>query len=290
VEYLEPGSLADAVTLLADDSSGTKAIAGGTALVLLMRLGLIAPERLVAIGRLPGMSGVTLDDGSLRIGALTSLTEVNRSELVRRHAPSVAMAAGVVANPRIRNAATLGGNLAEADYASDPPSALISWGARCVVSGPGGERVVPAPELITGFYSTSLEPAELLTAIEIPVVDGDVRSVYVKYRTRSSEDRPCVGVAARVVMDGGEVRDADVVVGAVAATPHRLPEVAARLVGGPLSGPAVSAVAAAYAESVDPIEDFRGSAWYRRRVVDVLVRRALELVATTGAPTTSVSA
>ena len=279
MEYLVPASVQDAIDLLRDDPWGSKAIAGGTAVVLMMRQGLISPDRLVAIDRLPDLRGVTVEPDLLRIGALTSLTEVARSADVQRHAASVAVAASVVANPRIRNAATLGGNLAEADYASDPPSALVAWGARCRVQGPNGERTIAVSDLITGFYTTALDHDELITSIEIPLPAGDVRSVYLKYRSRSSEDRPCVGVGARVVLDGDVVTAAEVAVGAVSATPHHLPEVTAALVGSPLSEATIRSVAAAYADSVDPIEDFRGSAWYRRRVVEVYVRRALESLA-----------
>jgi aerobic carbon-monoxide dehydrogenase medium subunit len=280
VEYVEPTSLADAVALLHVDPEGAKAVAGGTAIVLMMRQGLFSPERLVSLSRLPGLRDINVVDGHLRIGALVSLTQVARSPLVRRHAPSVAVAASVVANPRIRNAATIGGNLAEADYASDPPAALISWGARCQVTGSNGARVLPAADLITGFYTTALAHDELITAVEIPLVTGDVRSTYGKYRSRSSEDRPCAGVAARVVLSGVVVTEADVVVGAVAAVPHRLPHVTEALVGSPLSAAAAARTASQYAESLEPIEDSRGSAWYRRRVVGVLVRRALETLAT----------
>lgn len=285
MQYLRPDSIAAAIEALRADEWGTKAIAGGTAVVLMMRQGLIAPECLVALDGLPGLRGVTLDGQTLRIGALTTLTQVARSSEVQQHASSVAAAASVVANPRIRNAATLGGNLAEADYASDPPSALIAWGARCRVQGAGGERTIDVADLITGFYTTALDHDELITSVEIPVPAGDVRSVYLKYRSRSSEDRPCVGVAARVTVADGVVTQAEVVVGAVAATPHRLPEVTATLVGQPLSDGAVDTVAAEYAASVDPIEDFRGSAWYRRRVVDVYVRRALQSLDETTAVT-----
>ena len=278
MEYLVPASVQDAIDLLRDDPWGSKAVAGGTAVVLMMRQGLISPDRLVALDRLPGLREITVEPDVLRIGALTTLTAVARSADVQRHAASVAAAASVVANPRIRNAATLGGNLAEADYASDPPSALVAWGARCRVQGPAGERTITVADLITGFYTTALEHDELITSIEIPRVQGDVRSVYLKYRSRSSEDRPCVGVAARVVVEDDVVTAAEVAVGAVSATPHHLPEVTAALVGAPLSDSAIRSVAAAYADSVDPIEDFRGSAWYRRRVVDVYVRRALEHV------------
>lgn len=277
MEYVEPVVVGEAARMLAADPDGSLAIAGGTAVVLMLRQGLIAPERLVSLRRVAGLRGIHVADGVLRIGALTSLTEVGRSPLVRKHAPSVAGAASVVANPRIRNAATLGGNLAEADYASDPPAALISWRARCAVQGPGGPRSIEAGELVTGHYTTVLAPGEVITAVEIPLATGAARSAYLKFRSRSSEDRPCVGVAARVVLDGDEatVAAADVVVGAVSAVPHRSAAACRELEGAPLDQLGIDRVAEAYAEAVDPIEDSRGSAWYRRRVIRVLVRRAL---------------
>jgi carbon-monoxide dehydrogenase medium subunit len=163
----------------------------------------------------------------------------------------------------VRNQATVGGVLADADYASDPPAILSALDARAVVQSAQGEREIAVEELITGYYETALEPDELITEVVVPASN---RAVYRKFRSRSHEDRPCVSVAAA---QRGDVRR--VVVGAVAGTPQHFPELSA------LGDPAE--VGRAYAEAIEPISDVRGSAEYRRRVIAVEIRRALEELA-----------
>lgn len=278
-QFAEPTSVQDACELLAADEWGTKAVAGGTAVVLMMRQGLIAPESLVSLARIQGLRGVEQVDGALRIGAATTLAEVATSDHVRSAFPSLVTACSVVGNPRIRNVATLGGNLAEADYASDPPATLASLGARCLVAGPTGTRTVDVADLITGFYETVLEHAEIITHIEVPLPTAARGAVYLKYRSRSSEDRACVGVAARADFADGKVVDVDVVVAAVASTLQRVPAALAPVVGTSLQDGIPRQVGTAYAEAIDPMDDARGSAWYRRKTIAVFVRRALEQVA-----------
>lgn len=280
--FAEPTSVEEAWRLLDADPWGTKAISGGTAVVLMMRQGLIAPDSLVSLSRIPDLRGIEQADGVIRIGAATTLAEVAASDPVRSAAPSLASACSVVGNPRVRNVASLGGNLAEADYASDPPATLASLGARCTVVGPSGTRTVDVADLITGFYQTVLDHAELITSIEVPLAAaGTRRAVYLKYRSRSSEDRACVGVAARADVVDGQVADLDVVVAAVASTLQRVPAALAPAVGTTLDDAVVRQVARGYAEAIDPMDDARGSAWYRRRTIEVFVRRALEHVAGT---------
>lgn len=274
--FAEPTSTEEACRLLAADPWGAKAVSGGTAVVLMMRQGLIAPESLVSLSRIPGLRGIRQTGGALRIGAGTTLAEVATSAAVRAGAPSLAHACSVVGNPRIRNTATLGGNLAEADYASDPPATLASLGATCQVVGPSGQRVVAVADLITGFYETVLDHAELVTHVDVPVPIGDRVAVYLKYRSRSSEDRACVGVAARADLVDGCVTELDVVLAAVASTLQRVPEVLARSVGGILDADLAHEVARGYAEATEPMDDARGSSWYRERMIEVFVRRALE--------------
>jgi carbon-monoxide dehydrogenase medium subunit len=276
---VEPTSTAEVCELLGADPWATKIVSGGTALVLMMRQGLLAPETLVALWRVPGLSGIEETGRSLRIGAVTTLAEVAASPAVRAAAPSLAYACSVVGNPRVRNVATIGGNLAEADYASDPPATLASLGARCHVTGPGGERVVPVADLITGFYETVLAHDELITHVEVPLATRPRGAVYLKYRSRSSEDRACVGVAARLDVVDGVIADVDVVVAAVASTLQRFPDVLAATVGRRPDAALAREVAARYAEAVDAMDDARGSAWYRRRMIDVFVRRAIEQAA-----------
>jgi carbon-monoxide dehydrogenase medium subunit len=228
-------------------------------------------------------------DNPLRIGAMTTHREVERSATVRRGLPILAYTFSLVASPRVRNQATVGGVLADADYASDPPTMLNALNARAVARSLGGEREIPIEELITGYYETSLRPDELLTEVRIPCFKTSrgcaspvERAVYRKFRSRSSEDRPCVAVAATLI--DGKLR---VVVGAVAERPQYFPDICDvvsspqgdrkdRPYGEQLNREVATEIGRRYAEAIQPISDSRGSAEYRRRVIAVEVRRALE--------------
>ena len=279
VRFVEPASVEQACDLLAADPSGSKVISGGTAVVLMMRQGLIAPDSLISVSRIPTLRGLVDRGDRIVIGAATSLAEVAASAVVRERAPSLANACALVGNQRVRNVATLGGNLAEADYASDPPAALASLGARCQVVGPNGNRVVPVTELITGFYETVLGSDELISQIEVPLPVGHREAVYMKFRTRSSEDRACVGVAARADFVEGRLADLDVVVAAVAATLQRRPGITSPMVGRVLDEDIATHVADRYAEAIHPLDDARGSSAYRQKMIRVFVRRALMTLA-----------
>jgi carbon-monoxide dehydrogenase medium subunit len=277
MRFLTPTTVDEACALLAGDPWSTKAIAGGTAVVLMARQGLIAPDTLVSLAGLDELRGIEERADGLRIGALTPLTDVASSPLVRRLAPSLAYACSRVGNVRVRNVATLGGNMAEADYASDPPSALNSLDAVCVVHGPDGHRTVSVRELIVGFFETTLQTGELVTEIVVPLPPGvERRSTYLKYISRSSEDRPCVGVAASADLAAEQVTRLSIAVGAVAAAPQRFDAIAQLGVGTRLEPDVRDEIARQYAEAVDAMDDGRGSAWYRRQMTEVFVRRALE--------------
>jgi carbon-monoxide dehydrogenase medium subunit len=278
-EYMPHTRLSEAVSAVRGSDGSAKFVAGGTAVVLLMQMRLIAPDTLVGLRTLrdvPGWREIRVADGHLEIGGGVTLSQVAESPEVQQHAPSLAHAAGVVGNIRIRNVATIGGNLAEADYASDPPAVLVALGAAARVSDGVESRELPVEDLLVDFYETALAD-EVITHVRVPVVPAG-RSVYLKYTSRSAEDRPCVGVAAAGRFSDGMVESAQVVVGAVAGTPQNWPEVTSRLVGTRLDAAVAAAVADEYAERVDPIEDVRGSAWYRREMVRVHVRRALEAI------------
>ncbi len=273
-------TLDQAVGLLADDPHGTKVIAGGTAVVLMLKHRLIAPDRLVSIDRLADLRGITVTDDVISLGGTTRIADVARHPIIAADTPALARAAADVGNTRIRNAASIGGNVAEADYASDPPAVLVALGATARITGPDGTRTAPVGEVITGFYSTSLAPCEVITAIDVPRVPGR-RSTYLKYRTRSSEDRPCAGIAAAVdLAEDGTITDLRVAVGAAGPRPQTLPDVTAAAVGQPLDAALIEEVAARHGADLEMMEDHRGSAWYRARVVTVLVRRALTGLAT----------
>jgi carbon-monoxide dehydrogenase medium subunit len=263
-EWLAPESLDEALRLRGERDDAT-VLAGGTFLGILLNQGLLTPTAFLSLQRVPGLDRIEVDGGALRLGALATHRAVELSPLVRCDWPALAAAFGQVASPRVRNQATVGGVLADADYASDPPAMLTALDARAVACSVRGERELPIEELIVGHYETSLERDELIVSVVVP--GGEHRATYRKFRSRSHEDRPCVGVAA--VRRPGSLR---VAVGAVAHRPQLFRELCQ-----PDASP--DEVGRAYAERVDPIADVRGSAEYRKRVIAVEVRRALEEVA-----------
>jgi aerobic carbon-monoxide dehydrogenase medium subunit len=262
---MAPASLEEALSLRAAHADAT-VLAGGTFVGILMNQGFLAPTALLSLGGVAELDEIAVTDGELRLGAMVRHREVERSEVVRSGWPALARAFSLVASPRVRNQATVGGVLADADYASDPPSMLAALNARAVLRGPSGERAVSIGELIVGHYRTCIEPDELLVEVRVP--PQPERATYRKFRSRSAEDRPCVAVAAA---RGDRLR---VVVGAVAGTPQDFPE---------LCDGEPAEVAAGYAERISPMSDARGSADYRRRVIAAEVRRAVEEVSWTRA-------
>lgn len=261
-EWLAPASLEEALSLRARHGDEATVLAGGTFVGILMNQGFLVPSAFLSLRGVPGLDAIEAGD-ELRIGALVSHRAVERAPVVRERWPALAHAFSLVASPRVRNQATVGGVLADADYASDPPALLLALGARVVVRSVRGQREIALEHLVVGHYTTSLDPDELI--VEVLVPGGDHRATYRKFRSRSHEDRPCVGVAACRRPDGVRV-----VVGAVADRPQWFPE---------LCGGSPAEVGRAYAEAIDPIADVRGSAEYRRRVIGVEVRRALEKLA-----------
>lgn len=277
MEFLAPGSVAEAIAC-AEGFDECRYVSGGTAVVLMLNEGLIAPDALVSL-RCPDDGAVLrrhgIEDGELVLGGGLSLTDVAASKVVRQHLPSLATACRSVGNLRVRNAATIGGNVAEADYASDPPPVLVNLDARFVVRGPDGERSVAAEDMFLGYLTTSLARNEVVTEVRVPVPEAGTQATYLKYSSRSFADRPCVGVAAKLAMDDKAVRTLDVVVGATSGSPQRQRSVTESVVGHELTASAIDHLAAEYGQLTDVIDDVRGSARYRREMVCVLVGRAL---------------
>lgn len=276
VEWLAPSSLEEALALRTERGADTTVVAGGSFLAILMNQGFLAPTSLLSLGRLGELRGIEVIDGELRLGAMVRHREVERDPVIRRDWPVLAHAFGMVASVRVRNQATVGGVLADADYASDPPAVLCALNARAVLRSPRGERQVPIDKLIRGFYETCLAEDELLTEVRVPGVFGP--AVYRKFRSRSSEDRPCVAVAA--VRSDGRLR---VVVGACADVPQHYPDICAVGSDGSIEAAVAREIGTRYAERMSPLSDSRGSAEYRRRVVAVEVRRAIEMLGGDGA-------
>src|SRR6266566_402969 len=282
--WLAPTTLEEALELRARFGDEATVVAGGTFIGILMSQRIMMPTVLLALRNVGGLAFIEENQGDhtttrgspLRIGTMTTHRAVERSAIIRQDWPILAYTFSLVASPRVRNQATVGGVLADADYASDPPALLHALNAKTLARSTNGEREIPVEELILGYYETSLRPNELLVELRVP--QNVKRAVYRKFRSRSSEDRPCVAVAAARVE--GKLR---VVVGAVAERPQYFPDICALAAGEaggdegrPYSRELAIEIGRRYAESIDPISDSRGSAEYRRRVIAVEVRRALE--------------
>jgi aerobic carbon-monoxide dehydrogenase medium subunit len=278
IKLLQPAKLDEAVALLAAENEEAKIIAGGTALVIMLRNRLIAPATLISLGRLHELRTIRHEPGTgLKIGALATVREAELSPVVREKNPMLAQALEKVGNVRVRNAATVGGNLSEADYASDPPCVLVALRARVKARSARGEREIPLTSLFKNFYETALASDEILTELIVPDMAPRSRAAYLKFISRSSEDRPCVGMAAVLESEpDGTCKDLRLVVGAVAETPQEIAAAEALARGKRLNDALVAEIADAYAASIEPLSDLRGSDWYRKQIISVLARRALK--------------
>jgi len=277
IKFLEPADFSEAVTLLAEHADGAKVIAGGISVVLMLQQKLIAPGVLISLGRVPGYDFIRRDADGLHIGALAKLCDIERSVVVKEFCPALAHTFSVVGNVRVRNQATIGGNLSAGDYAADPPAMLTALDARVQVIGPGKKREIPLSEFFLGFYTTALEPSEILAEVIIPALPSSARAAYHKYTSISAEGRPCVAVGAVAVLDSnGICWDLRIAVGAAVETPQRLKDAEAMAHGHALTGELVAAIAEEYAQTLDPLTDVRGSAWYRKEMIRVFVKRALQ--------------
>jgi carbon-monoxide dehydrogenase medium subunit len=270
---VEPKSIEEACRILSQEED-VKLLAGGTALLILIKQGIFVPKTLINLKKINGAAAVTYDaKNGLRVGGLASIYDVETAPAVREHYPLLAQACHVVANIRIRNMATIGGNLAHADYQSDPPAALVALDASVELTNRNTVRNVKLVNFLIGMYETGLARDELLTALLVPPPSSST-GIYLKFTTRSSEDRPCAGVAATVQLANGICENARVVVGAVSPAPVVLS--GQDLVSGKrLSSEIIEEIAGKASQAVDPIDDLRGPADYKRQLVRVLVRRAL---------------
>ena len=277
LEILEPTSVQDATRVLTEHGYEAKILSGGTAVVLMYQQGLINPRYLVSLAKVPDLDFVRYEPAvGLKLGALTTHHAIEVSSVVQTRFPVLANVFHQVANIRVRNQATVGGVLAEADYASDPPSVLVALNAQIKLVGKSGERTMPASDFIQGYYQTALSPDEIITEVFIPELADNAVGAYLKYVSRSSEDRPCVGVAALVRRRNGLCEGLRVVVGAVAGKPQSFPEIDEMAQAQKLTDSLIREIARQYADRIEPLSDIRGSGWYRKQVIEVLIRRAIE--------------
>jgi aerobic carbon-monoxide dehydrogenase medium subunit len=273
--YSAPEAIPEAIALLQRYGDEAKILAGGHSLIPLMKLRLAEPAHLVDITRIPGLSGIREEGGFLRIGALTREAEMDESALIRRRYPLLSDASRVIADPLVRNMATVGGNLAHADPANDHPAAMLALDASIVAMGPNGERVIPAADFFVGSFETALGPAELLTEIRIPIPPARSGGAYVKLE-RKVGDYAIVAVAVQVdLAEDGTVARAGIGLTNVGSTAIRATRAEAALAGALPDEGKLKAAAALAAAAADPASDLRGPAEYKRDMVRVLTQRAL---------------
>ena len=276
-ELVEPATLDEAVHLLDPDDPGVRAIAGATALIPMMKAGLFQPTRLISLRRLDGeLRGVqAAGNGELRIGALTTLSELEHSSHLAASVPTMSRALRTLSNVRIRNVATLGGHLGHGDPHMDLPPILMTLNARVRAVGARGERWIDINELAVGYYQTALGRDELITDVHVPRQPAGVATSYMKFTALSADDWPTVGVAVWFRVEANRIVDPRVAVSAATERPTRVPAAEVVLTDASPTPETFSRTADAAAESVEPLSDIRGSADYKREMVRVHVRRAL---------------
>jgi carbon-monoxide dehydrogenase medium subunit len=277
MELVEPETLSEALRLLGERGSEAKVVAGGTALTLLIRQRLLRPATLVSLRRIPGLDGIELDGQRVVLGPLVTHAALERHAGLQERLPLVPDVFGRVGNVRVRSVATVGGVLAEADYASDPPGTLLALGASVRLASVDGERRVPLAEFHRGYFETVVREDELIREVEIPLPPPDTAGAYTKYVTRSSEDRPCVGVTVLLRLgEDDRCEDLRVVVGAATELPLRKPEAEEAARSQRVTEDLAREVGEAYARDARTLSDGRGSAEYRREMIRVWVRRTIE--------------
>lgn len=268
-DYLEPASMEETVGLLSRYGPEARVLAGGTDLIVQMKMERLAPRYLVSIGRVPGLEGVTVQDGWTRIGARTSIRTLRNDPWIRAGYPILAEASASFSTTQVQVMGTLGGNLGNASPASDTAPALIAYGAEAIIEGSGGTRRVLVEEFFLGPGRSVLEPGELLVGVELPPPRPGTGGAFLKVG-RVAADLAKVNVAVLVVREDDRITDARLAFGAVAPTPLRARKAEAVLRGQRFSEEVVAEAAQVASEEISPIDDVRSTAWYRQEIARVL--------------------
>jgi aerobic carbon-monoxide dehydrogenase medium subunit len=279
-EYHAPGSVEDALEILERYGDEAKVLAGGQSLIPLMKLRFASPRALVDINRIQGLDTISEDDGFLSIGALVRHADCEASPALQGRYGVLGDAAPQISDPIVRNRGTVVGSLAHADPQGDWGSALMAAGARLEVASSGGTRTIPLDELFQGPFTTSLQPNEIATAVQVPDPGARAGGTYVKLE-RKVGDFATVGVAVHLSLDNGHVGSAGIALTGVGPKNFRATAAEEALVGAELNDDTITAAAEAAAEAAQPRSDHRGSADYKRSVVRVFTERGLRKAAET---------
>lgn len=268
----QPKTVTEASEMLAEFGDNARLYAGGTELLLAMKHDLLRYQHLVDVKTIPELNKIELKNGALMIGSTATHRSIERSSIVRENLPVFADMETHVANVRVRASGTLGGNLCFAEPHSDPATLLVALGAKAHIQGKSSSRTIAIERLITGPYETSLAPDEILASVEIPVLSKTQRAAYLKFQLK---ERPTLGLALVLDVEGDEIKKATAVAGSVSALPTQSEKTNQLLAG--FRGDAEKRLADAgqvLAEAADPVDDLEGSADYKRHLIGVFLRRA----------------
>jgi carbon-monoxide dehydrogenase medium subunit len=274
-EYFRPETVSEAIALLQKHGDGAKILSGGQSLIPMMKVRLARPEYIVDINRIANLQYVKEEGGFLKIGGLTRESDLEVSSLIRSKYPIILDTAAMIADPQVRNMATVGGNLAHGDPANDHPGTMLALEAEITATGQGGERTIPIKDFFLSVFTTALEHGEILTEIRIPIPPPGSGGAYFKLE-RKVGDFATVGVAAQVTLDGaGVCRRAGIGLTNVGATPIKATRAESFLTGKKMDERQISQAAQLAAEDTQPSSDLRGSAEYKVSMVRELTKRAL---------------
>ena len=278
-EYHAPSTLDEAISLLDHYGPEASVLAGGQSLIPMMKFQLALPAHVVDINRISGLGGIHEENGVLHIGSLTRESDLDASEMVRSRYPILHDTTAVIADPLVRNMATVGGNLAHGDPANDHPATMMALGAEVVARGPGGERVIPVIDFFQGPLTTALTQGEILTEVRVPTPAAGSGSAYLKLE-RKVGDYATAGVAVVITLNGGVCQRAGIGLTNAGPTPVKASAAADFLAGRPLDDETIREAARLAAQEAQPTADLRGSAEYKRDMVRVLTGRAIRLALT----------
>lgn len=274
-DYHAPQTLDEALALLREHRDDAKVLSGGQSLLPLLKLRLGAAGHLIDIGRIPGLEYIREEDGTLRLGGRTRESALEQSETIRTKYPLIADATAVIADPLVRNLATVGGNLAHGDPANDHPAVMLALRAEVVATGPNGTRTIPIDDFFQGLFSTALEPEEILTEIRIPQPPPRSGGAYVKLERKVGDFATAASAVQLTLAAGGEIERIGIALTNAGPAPLRAAEAESLLTGKVPSDELIAEAAQKAAEAASPTADRRGTVEYKKNMARVLTARAL---------------
>ena len=277
-DYHTPGTIREALDLLGRHKDDAKLLAGGHSLLPAMKLRLAQPKHLVDLRKVPGLSGIKEEGGTLVVGAMTTYYAIESSSVAKTKCPLLGQVAGQVGDPMVRNLGTIGGSLAHADPAADFPAAIIALGAEMVAEGPKGKRTIKADDFFKGLLTTALAEDEILTEVRVPATPAKTGVAYMKFPHPASRFA-VVGVAAVLTVDAGKVGKASVGITGAGTKAVRAKGVEAAITGKAADAASIQAAAERAPEGVDVQADLQGSEDYKKHLLKVFAKRAMEAAA-----------